>query len=916
MIGSFKISFLQITCSLLLGVIFAASNSSLAQEGPDFVSSLVANVECEDKNQIIPTCLFSRKIPLNSAELISNDLKVCKCLKENNSLFEAFQTAPSDSEKSRIEKQRLLKDHNKKAANLSVIQATGHAQNKKNLDTSLMVYGGQEIRQKTLESIKSQGEIPRDSETKTAPVISSELANLNVIDDNYKDWQCVTYREYSAYRELPLDNNFFLSLKEKTFRPEDWNLNELKKKFDSAPEVEQKSIKLKMIFLSRNPIFQTIFKATPSEKFPASLILTKQTELFNILRTLAPAETSKCYEIPNSCQKEIFSSGAFETYTDKIGNFLIDEAVINISSRIAADEYASELERILQEGTQINQSIPTDPEGYFHYLQTANQELSNSCAGVTAQASCYTKFSEHCRQLHAIDERVRSGIKLTLQDLTSGIREEESVHVILDPALNPDFRSFNDKICLQAFRNTQGEELNFFMYREQKCKGAENDLPECSDRRALLSRFLNEHNVGSEIADINIRSGFNTMISQNRFMDVSLAQIAAANNISESPSELRARFGNEFPSITQTGQLIPFSPASPVSAAPVALSPSPLESRNFDATTNRPNSIPAPRMPMGSPSREPESIVSNGRGSFTSVSPFTNAVTNKLPPANLGTKLNMGLPFNPNLPPKMNLNDGADEVGDSSREVNPPVRERDSIEKTDFFNGTSTDAGNSSSTSSATNSLLSGAMSKSSFGSSGTSSASNMPPSRNGRLKENKLLFKYGLSKNSQSESSLVASGYPEEVVIGVDPNYMRRIKSNPNALEINQQDLVLVMENPDAEVKLVLMASNGEESLVVYAKKDETGGLSYSLNPNKLPASILRPIRIRVSPEVYENTISDPDVFLNQNETLMNEIISVSDNLPEVQIVSKGKRALIFTVRKDRDGLFYFTRRKISNSK
>lgn len=899
---NFKILSLVTVMSFATLILFSSENPAFADDPVSLVNNLDPAADCIEKNdQVIPTCIFSRPTPTSPLELITGDLTVCNCLEKNNALFSQFQPSPNPQAQVQSERERLIEIERKKAANGGIVQSTHYAKDRTGLETSLLVYGGGETRKKSMAA---------QSEEKVRlgrpPQISTNLISINQISDKNKDWQCVTYQEYSVQRELPSDNAFFQILKKAEFSPSDWNVNDLRSKFDAATTIEKEAITLKLTFLSRNPIFQSIMKAQPTEKNPAAKILAKQTELFSILRTLSPADTSTCFTVPNGCFQEAHSSGAYSNYTSKVGQFLLDKEVIVMASEQAANDYMAELEKISSQGDLVLNSVPTDPQGYFNYLQTANTDIASSCAGDTAQASCYTKFNQHCTHLRSIDARVKQGIKLTSQDVMSSLREETSLHLNLDPSLNPNFRTFNDKICLQPYRNAGGENLNFFQYQTLKCSG-ETRLPQCSDRKALLQKFLSEHNVDENVAEVNLRTGFSQLLGDNKYLDVSLAQVEAANNVTESPTELLARFGGEFPSISPEGTLIP--PVASIVPGTAASSSSSQSSSSTDtddtsssaaSTSASTSNIAAASMGGGGSSGSNNAVRERSvSGSSSNVLPDQ---TNYVQPIVNQTRSNYIAPVvNTRLPASIDSDDSEDDSNaTSSNAVVPQVRPS-------VLNANSAAGGGSA--------LVGGTGSVSGKTVAAETPGKEVPQdvrrSSGGTTKKKSsgqnLLFKYGLDSNNQPEITLVSPTSAEVVRVGVDRNLMERIKSNPNALEIGKEDLDKILATPDAEVKLEIAATNGTESLTVYAKKDDSGGISFSLNPNRLPASTKKPVRVSVLTDVYENIKADPDVYLNQNSTLINAIESKPGSLPILQIVSPGKKALIYEVTKTDEFLYHF---------
>lgn len=883
----------------LTGSLILLANIALvhAQDGLSVLTDSQNPEDCKEVESIIPTCLFSRQRANTSVELITNDVKVCNCLGKSNGLFDksepAVQTQMSKVER---ERKRLIENESRKTANASVIQASTHSKDEREQDIALLSFGAGEIR----------GQLKKDKPASNAstPVISSKLTTINDILEENKSWQCVTYQEYGLQRELPNDNDFFQILRGQEFKPEEWNINTLKDKFETANEEQKKAIRLKMVFLSRNPIFQSIMKAEVSEKFPAAKILEKQTELFGILRTLSPSEASSCFLSPNGCFQEVMSNGKYQEYSQKVGHFIAQNDVIDISSAQAAMDYQRELEKITSDGEVLVNSVPTDPEGYFNYLQTANREVFNECSGAEVKPDCYTKFKDHCSHITAIDARVKKGMKLNILDISAILREEASVFMNMNPAENADFRAFNDKICLDPYANSSGEKLNYFQFKAKHC--GESPKPFCSDRKKILDTFLKDYNVGEVVADNNLRSGFQRMIADKTFQAISEAQVLAANNISESPSELRARFGGNFPDITPKGTIVPF-------VAPQNLARSGSSQTSFE--------------PAGDSSADFSSSQSTSKRNESSRSSFSDAGTTSNIARNpyLAPLSDLAVPTLPlpqrnrpdvsNLPAfrkpaAINTDESTIEEAENSISSNRPAPRIASSSNADGFGGGS--VGGSVSASASVSGSSPGSLVGPTGGGSlggGVTSVTVGSPSRSERRAGNGLLFKYGLDERNQPEVSLVSATTGSEVQVSVDKNLMARIRSNPNSLEIGQEDLEKIMATPDEEVKLLIQPNGGAEALVVYAKKDSTGGVSFSLNPSKTTKAPKDVLRINVQPDVHANITKDPDIYLNQSAELMQEVMGKEgkDKKLFLQVVSPGKRAVIYEVIKKSEYIYKF---------
>lgn len=823
-------------------------------------------------------------------ELIIGDMKVCDCLSKHNKFLE--NVPPVNKPTVTQQKSELIEREKKKIANLNAIQAVTHSSTKYEIDESLLVYGGQEVRAKLKKEAKP-GE--------TIPKISANILDITKISPANSSWQCVTFQEYSVQRELPADNNFFKMLQGSTaFKPDEWDKNKLKDKYDGANEADRDLIRMKLTFLSRNPIFESIFKASPSAKFPEAKINEKKNELFGILKLLSPAQASKCFEVINGCLNEVRNSPAYSDYSNKIGAFILNDDVIDISSAQASADYFAELQRITSQETV--QGVPTSPEGYFNYLQNSNRDVSITCTGATVEASCYSKFDSHCEQVQEMDKRVKKGIRLNSAELAEILREEANTQVDMDPATNAEFRNFNDKICNTASASASGESLTFFQYKDKICK--DSPAPECKDRRKLLDKYLSQYGQGTEAGDRNLRSSFQTILSGDAPIAISEAQVRAANNVSETPAELRARFNGRIPEISPSGQLVP--------------------------PTTRPNPI-AQRSEVTSSSTSSDDSSPDFRAASTSnsaaagsVSPVSSGLA-RAPASGNTTKFDIpeyqplapkakavartGLIQAPrnvtNNPIQENYqNDVPNQFNNGAQNVEAPV-----TSSSDVTPATASSGGGGSVASASTQS--GGSLKAGGSGGAGGSAAQfvgSRPISTRGNP-EKSLLFKYGLDQKAEPEVVLVSRDQQTEIKVNVDRTLIERIKNNPNAMEIDEEDLKKIFASPDDIVELKI--ETGSEEIKIYAKKDSYGGLSFSLTPVRMPAST-KGMRASVKADVYDLISKNPDVYLNQNEVIMSQIMNsrIKGN-QIIEIISAGKPALKFEAVKQDEFIYKFRPRK-----
>lgn len=544
-------------------------------------------------SEVVPQCMAERQPTRDAADLLARDVEVCRCLKERNALF---PDALSTNVPARIPPAELLAQSR---ANNSALTAMSVAGSQEEMSQLLVTSGMPEVRARMNELI----------DTIKPPQISRDAAKTNDIPESRRDTQCVTYLEYHSQRELPYDNSFFSFLGSTTnFREDDWKMEPLLAAYDAASTDEQRrSILARMTFLSRNANYAALFRASPGERFSAEVVTAKKVEFFNILRRLAPASGSNCAQVANGCWREAQSSGSYGDFSRDALAFYLQNDVADITSSQIASAFIDEANRLAENPSSL---IPQTSTGYSLYLQSSQPELAFACSGPTAEASCYEKFGEHCRRVEEIRNRAQRAASGA--DIVQELSAAETVHGLLNPEQNLSFDAFNDLICLQNYENAAGESSNFFAYRSRMCSGTD-DAPECSDRKALLARFLREYSAGGDEGQRSVRAGFADAIGRANFQSLTEAQIDAVNRISESPRALRERFGGGYPTISPRGQIIPPSgsrtPASSrtSTSAPSESAPLTDPARGVSASTTSPESrSPRRESPQPDASRTPE----------------------------------------------------------------------------------------------------------------------------------------------------------------------------------------------------------------------------------------------------------------------------------------------------------------------
>ncbi len=787
---------------------------------------------------------------------------------------------------------------NRTYRNTLALSALASATNDRHAETELMTLAGSQIG--VLEKSLSKN----NQVTQKAPPLSGvaemsgKLADMNLISLQNSNTQCVTYLEYSSQRELPYDNSFFTFLQSASFNASDWKIDDLRLAYDSATEEARPAILSRMIFLSRNPQFQGLLNASPTTEFPAEVINRRQREFFNLLKTLAPPANSQCGGRANGCWEEVQRNGSYPQFKQNADTFLRTNEVTDIVSMQSRDLYRQEIIRI-SDNLQTESGMVFSPEGYFSYLEAQNPDLAFGCSGTNVSSSCYERFTMHCFQVRAINTRIINGIKRNGADVIRELISEQITHGRLDPQQNMNFETFNDMVCKHRYSNPAGEQLSFFEYRSRSCPGNGNDLPECSDRRRLLHRFTAEFRSGGEVAEQSIRNGFGESLTTRTLASVSRTQIEAANRITETPRELRARFNGGYPTVSPQGQLVPFVPGRTSNTTSVASS-----SSNVAGTAPLVSSAPVSAATSGSDAAASSSENRSARQpsrqdrSFNETSPSTNSESripersqNSADPFASLRRTSRNLPLAPVLQPQ---------VIPAERTVVPDRSPASAVERTaaSLVPGVATALATRTETPAPSPTSEASAVPVAS----GRPLVQVAPRRRSNAFNQNALLDIY--QNADRRVTPVVSTDNAPVIPVRTNDDILSRALNDPQILATDASIMDKVASSDETVVRLGLRSAADDEDIVVYATKTE-GKVQFSFvapeinNPARAPASLgENEMNVRLVPDIYSQVARNPDRLKNYEEVMRNAM-NLPGDVVRMNIVSPSGESQTFYLDK-----------------
>jgi hypothetical protein len=845
--------------------------------------------------EIVPQCMALRQKTFNPTDLIFQDLKVCKCLEEKNFIFPDALSTMISKENDASDKLRVF---SKSQANNIALSSISNSTTPRNLEVRLLT-GITETRGRVKETNKEStlSKLPPRLRESALPLMSTTLEHVNSIPAERENNQCVTYMEYSAQRELPYDNDFFTFIGKTTaFVEDDWKIESLKNAYDIAPENQKNEIMARMSFLSRNPQYAALFRAQSIEGITPSELLTMKEELFGIMRVLSPVESLNCHATENLCWRQAQASGAYKQFSENAERFLLQNKVIDIVSAQTSVDYMAEVLRL-----NSTKKIPTTETGYSNYLQSEHQDIAFGCYGPSSKADCNTIFAEHCKQIRKFGTKNNKSNAITGPEIVEELSAAQQLHGQLDPTQNLSFASFNDLICLQNYRNSSGEESNFFTFKNKLCN-APGSPQECSDRRSLLAKFLREYNVSSSKADENIRAGFAEALTRPNFLNVTEMQINAVNRIAESPRQLRERFNGEYPAINQSGQLRNFLPTPSRPISRTSDLPSKMTDMASAEAVNSQQSF-SRREEMASldqraiadrrPAQDDPKSVNNVSPDLQPDQQFRPALNQLVPAENLFSPIPTG-PVERLASPETNR---VNRTQLPKRE--PGLSDQNTMTETSSVFGAAT---------SRPSTVVQRSPGKDAMGIQALNDSKSMsagPQKKSRPSKENMNLALLGIYENVVVNS---VSNAQEELInrkglpVKIDSDLMSSVINDPTILAGQESVVLAVNSSSDSVVKLSLEAE-GRGPVIVYAIK-VNDQIAFTLTPPSLeqrPSQALtgkNEMHFQLKPNAYLKIRNNP-ADLGKFEEIMRPAMSLPGNIIRVNLKNDEQKEFIVYIDK-----------------
>lgn len=304
--------------------------------------------------------------------------------------------------------------------------------------------------------------------------------------------QCVSAREYLAYKQIPSPKStFYSALTSKEYHPTDWNYNILQGQLKaletgSKDEVASRNsnirqVRERMEFLNRNPMFKNFFMvslATNDEYYKSANITdeekakiinnpgwtnldAKKQELFNIIKGLNPSDKNNV-----------------AAFRQKATDFFIRPEVGYLTNLEVQKSMYREFENLKNPINLMPAKLPsTQKELEAKFAENTKYISPGECnKGGANVEKCVDSYSAYCKLLNDSEVQMYSN-DTGAENLAADVTFENMDNFDPNISTNPDFKKFNDRIC-NSRRLARAPGANpsqtFFEFKKNYCSKNKN----------------------------------------------------------------------------------------------------------------------------------------------------------------------------------------------------------------------------------------------------------------------------------------------------------------------------------------------------------------------------------------------------------------------------------------------------------
>lgn len=285
------------------------------------------------------------------------------------------------------------------------------------------------------------------------------------------DGQCITYREYHGFKQLPTDDDFMDEIiSEKEFDETKWNypalVNQYNKLEDAGKTTTSEFLRLKsrIVFLNRNPMMRHLFNSN----------YRKKKEIFAALKEFSASK----------CNEGTLYLGKLDPHVEKYKNKLKDLVGNAEAQGIIKKSIDQEIKNTLnvsldQKGAPVRKH--KSRQDVITYLEELYKTSPATCRS-SDKSGCLVAYRQYCEEIKSVPDE---GVNNNGESLKSILRGD----FITDFDKNADLKRVNDLFCNTRLKkdpnNPTERGYTFNEYRAEFCSG--ENVIEC--RTTFLKQY-------------------------------------------------------------------------------------------------------------------------------------------------------------------------------------------------------------------------------------------------------------------------------------------------------------------------------------------------------------------------------------------------------------------------------------------
>lgn len=337
--------------------------------------------------------------------------------------------------------------------------------------------------------------------------VSLVMNNDLFIEPAFKPNQCVGFREFQAFKQLP-SGSVINDLQKETFNEEDWDVETLKKKVSPKLSSDENNIlKARIAFLYRNPLIKNIMSAQTSNTHGDDSLeavvkqkLKNKQDLYNILKISSiPAVCRFSKDVEMDCDTESLDKEGLSKYKKNMQEFFSTPEIAEAVKVEAEIDLLKELKKLEEPESLTEIDLPLDHDSIMQSFKESTKKDPKTCIRSDSNIEeCASILALYCQKIDSVKDRVRSG-----DYRAKGSRVWHPSEIASRNYFNPDiernkeFDDFNNKIC-RTKRSTRPSTsgMTFQEFKRKYC--VKNSRAECrvnsaSNIRKIRTLYLKEY---------------------------------------------------------------------------------------------------------------------------------------------------------------------------------------------------------------------------------------------------------------------------------------------------------------------------------------------------------------------------------------------------------------------------------------